>query len=270
MTTITVTNPHRRSSGHFRDVASAELTKFRSVRSSYWSLVVGFLTTVAIAGLVTFAVSNLVDEMTTAERMSFDPTAVSLIGLSLGQLIIASIGIRAVTSEYSSGLIRTTLAAVPRRRSLLLAKATVVGGVAVAAGTVMSTTSFLLGQVLLGRADLGASLGDPGVARALVGAGCYIGVVALVGLGLGTVIRHTGGTWVALFGVVFLLPAITAALPSSWSWLRDSMLSSAGDALMIVRPEGSSMSVSRAVLVCLLWTAGSLGAAAFAISKRDA
>jgi ABC-2 type transport system permease protein len=194
MTTIATSPARRRSSRHFRDVVSAELTKFRSVRSSYWSLALAFLTTVGIGALVTFAISNLADDMTAADRTSVDPAAVSLIGLALGQIVIAAIGIRAITSEYSSGLIRTTLAAVPRRRTFLLAKTAVVGGVAVASGVVISLTSFLLGQLMLGRADLSVSLGDPGVGRALLGAGGFVGVVALVGLGLGTVIRHTGGT----------------------------------------------------------------------------
>lgn len=178
-------------------------------------------------------------------------------------------GVRAITSEYSTGLIRTSLAAVPRRRTLLLAKTAVVGTVTLVSGVLISLGSFVVGQAMLG-ADYNVSLGDPGVLGTILGAGFYVSVVALVGLGLGTVIRHKAGTLTTLVGIVFILPGIVGALPESWSGDHRWLLSSAGDALVTTEHLTGAPSTGRALVICLLWVGGSLGAAAYAISKRDA
>ena len=256
-----------RPSRHLRDATTAELTKLRSVRSGYWSLLVAAVLTVGIGALAGASVSQLASN---GDAVSLgDPTAISLSGLMLGQLIIAGLGIKAITAEYSTGLIRTSLAAVPRRRTFLLAKAAVVGSVTLTSGVAISLVSFLIGQAAIG-SKLSASLGDPGVARAVVGGGLLVSVVALVGLGLGTVIRHTAGTVVALVSVVFVLPGIVSMLGQSWSAVERWMLPTAGEALMSAQPVSGGPSTGRALLICLLWVAGTLGAAAYAISKRDA
>jgi ABC-2 type transport system permease protein len=272
MTTLTAgADVVRRQPGHYRDAVSAELTKFRSVRSPYWSLAVAAVITVGMAVLISVATMHLWPRMSPADQAGLNPTESSLVGLILGQLAIGVLGILAITGEYSSGLIRTTLAAVPRRRTLLMAKATVVGGIALISGLALSLTSFFTGQAIFAGNHVGASFGDPGVARVVLGMGFYIGVVALVGLGLGTAIRHTAGTIVALVSIMFLVPTLIEFLPKSWAGgARSWMLSEAGGTLMTVHTADASMSPARAALVCLLWVAATMAAGAVAISRRDA
>jgi ABC-2 type transport system permease protein len=270
MTTLTVDAKAPRQRGHYRDAVTAEVTKFRSVRSTYWSLAAAAVLTVGLAAIIGFAISNAWTEMAAAERAGFNAVEPSLVGLWLGQLAIGTLGILAITSEYATGLIRTTLAAVPRRRTLLMAKATVVGAVSLAVGTALSLASFGIAQVFLSRRDIQASLGDPGVARVVFGGGLFIAVIALVGLALGTVIRHTAGTVVSLVGLVFLLPNVLDSLPRQWSGIRDWTVSAAGEGLMNLHSDPQILPPGRALFVAFLWVAGSLAIAAFAISRRDA
>jgi ABC-2 type transport system permease protein len=272
MTTMTAgAEVARRQPGHYRDAVSAELTKFRSIRSTYWSLAVAAVLAVGMAVLIPAVTMHLWSGMSPADRAGLNPTESSLVGFIFGQLAIGVLGVLAITSEYSTGLIRTTLAAVPRRRTLLWAKATVVGGIALVSGLLLSLTSFLVGQAIFAGKHVEASLGDPGVARVVLGMGFYIGVIALVGLGLGTVIRHTAGTIVALVGIMFVIPIVIEFLPKSWaSGAQHWMLSEAGGTLITVHTADASMSPARAVLVCLLWVGATLAAGALLISRRDA
>ena len=188
----------------------------------------------------------------------------------IGQLAIGVLGVLAITSEYSTGLIRTSLAAVPQRRTFLFAKAAVIGLIAWIAGTAISLAAFGVGQAILHQEHLGDSLGDPGVARAVLGGGIYIAAIALVGLGLGTVIKHTAGTTVALVGLVFLAPILMDALPASWDAINDWTLPAAGQALATAGETAGVLSPERGLLVCLIWVIGSLAVGAYAITRRDA
>ncbi len=218
MTTLSLPNaPVGKAHPHPRDVVRAELTKFRSLRSSYWSIAATAAVTIGLAVLLTQSAVGSFSGLSPAEQAAFDGTSKSLSGLLLGQLAIGVLGVLAITSEYSTGLIRTSLAAVPHRRTFLAAKAAVVGLVALIAGTAISLTAFGIGQAILNQQHIGDSLADPGVARAVLGGGLYVAVIAVVGLGLGAVIKHTAGTTVALVGLVFLAPTLMDALPASWN-----------------------------------------------------
>ena len=176
----------------------------------------------------------------------------------------------AITSEYSTGYIRTSLAAVPQRLTFLAAKASVVGLVALAAGVAISFASFGVGQAIFNQHDLGASLGDPGVARAVIGGGVYVAVIALVGLGLGALMKHTAATTVVLVGLVFVAPLLMDALPASWDAVNNWTLPAAGQALATAGAVDGVLSPGRGLLVCLIWVGGSLAAGAYAMRRRDA
>jgi ABC-2 type transport system permease protein len=255
---------------HPFDVVRAEVTKFRSVRSSYWSLLVAAVVTVGFAALITNESARNYATMSAADRAAFDPTSDSLTGLLFGQLAIGVLGVLAITSEYSTGLVRSSLSAVPQRFTYLSAKAAVVGVMALAAGLVISFTSFGVGQAIFSQHGLAASLGDPGVARAVIGGGVYVAVIAIVGVGLGAVIKHTAGTTVALVGLVFLVPLLMDALPASWDTVTNWTLPAAGQALATAGETDGVLSPGRGLLVCLIWVAGSLAAGAYAMKRRDA
>jgi ABC-2 type transport system permease protein len=190
----------------------SELTKIRSVRSTYWALVAAVLVTVYIGALICMFTLGA---FSGPRSSSYDPTYLSLLGLIFGQLIIAALGALTFTSEYATGMIRASLTAQPRRGTVFAAKASAFTLVSLAAGLVAAFTSFLLGQAILSRRDLGAALGQPHVLRAVVGAGLFLCVSGLLALGLGALLRNSAAAVTAAIAVLFVSLALPAFLPSS-------------------------------------------------------
>ncbi len=197
----------------FADALLSESTKLRSLRSTYFTLAA---TVVLVVGLGTLISYEVAKNITGLQLLTWDPTAVSLSGLLIGQLTLSAFAVMAITGEYSTGMIRTTLAAVPRRGRLLAAKATVVAAVSLVTGEVISWAAFLSGQAVISGQQPTASLSQPGVARAVAGAGLYLALVALMSMAIGTILRHTAGSIVTVVAILFVLPAIVQALPASW------------------------------------------------------
>jgi ABC-2 type transport system permease protein len=199
----------------FPNLLRSELTKLRSVRSTYWTALAAAVASVAAGGVIC---ARIAAEMTAGQlgRSGFDGTLTSLNGLYLSQIMLGALGVLTISSEYGTGMIRATLAAVPQRRAMLAAKGLVFGLAVLAAGEAMSFAAFGLGQALLSGAHAGASLSQPGVLRAAAGGGLYLTVVGMLGFGLGALIRHTAGALTAFFGVLFLPSALTDLLPVGW------------------------------------------------------
>jgi ABC-2 type transport system permease protein len=191
----------------------SELTKIRSLRSTYWALI----TTVLVTVLIGVLICTFVLGASSGPRSSYyDPTHLSLVGVVFGQLIIAVLGALTVTSEYATGMIGTSLTVQPRRSTLFAAKATALTLVSLAAGLVAAFTSFLLGQAILSRRDLGAALGQPHVLRAILGAGLFLCVSGLLAFGLGALLRYTAGAVTAAIAVLFISAVASSLLPDSW------------------------------------------------------
>lgn len=216
MTIITSTIPAP-SGPHYRlgNLMRSELTKMRSVRSTTWTLVLTIVLTIAVGVIASAVVPGHWSHVSAADRLTFDPTNQSLIGLVIGQLIIGILGILVITAEYGTGTIRSTLAAVPNRGMFLAAKTATFALVALVVGEVVSFTSFFLGQAMLTSPVPHAAIGQPGVLRAVIGGGLYVTILGLLALGLGTIIRHTAGALAAFVGILFIIPALTAAFPTS-------------------------------------------------------
>src|ERR1700730_9936293 len=199
----------------FPNLLRSEGTKLRSVRSTYWTAVVAVLATVALGAAICIRWRH--DLTVHPEDLSgFDATLTSLNGIYLAQVAVGALGVLVISSEYGTGMIRATLGAVPQRRAMLAAKAVVFAASTFIAGEILSFTAFGLGQAILGPSHGGASLGDPGVLRAVVGGGLYLTAVGMLGFGLGALIRHTAGALSAFFGILFALTAIVDLLPTSW------------------------------------------------------
>jgi len=199
----------------FGNVMRSEWTKLTSVRSTYWTAILAVIGTIGI-GIILSAhwASNI--NANSSERIGFDPTNTSLNGIYLAQVAIGTLGVLAITSEYGTGMIRATLGAVPQRRALLAAKGLTFAIVTFVIGELVSFAAFGLGQLVLSHAHAGASLGDPGVLRAVVGGGLYLTAVGLLGFGLGALIRHTAGALSTFFGVLFALTVLADLLPTNW------------------------------------------------------
>ncbi|MDJ1134317.1 ABC transporter permease subunit [Streptomyces iconiensis] len=202
----------------FAHTLRAEWIKLRSLRSTWYTL--ACLLTVGL-GITALSMSSAGQDYTggtAAERAAWDPAGLSLTTYIVAQLVIAVLGILVVTSEYATGLMRTSLTATPRRHRLLAAKVVVATAVAMVAGQVLMFSSFFLGQLLLsGQHVPGAALGDPGVLSAVTGGGLYLAAIALLAVGLGTLMRATAGALATLVGIVFLVPAVSGLFPS---WLQ--------------------------------------------------
>lgn len=201
----------------FARTLRAEWIKLRSLRSTWYTL-----TCLAVVGLgiTALSMSSAGAEYATATAeglQAWDPTARSLMSYLVAQLVVGVLGILVVTSEYATGLMQTTLIATPRRVRLLAAKVVLVAVVALAAGQALMFAAFLSGQAVLSLQDVPrAGLGDPGVLSAVMGGGVYLAAIALLAAALGTIIRAAAGAIATLVGIVFLVPAFSALLPS---WL---------------------------------------------------
>jgi ABC-2 type transport system permease protein len=198
----------------FGGALRSEFTKIRSVRSTYWTLIALVVVTIGIGALA--CVGAVSSHGGAVRGPGWDPTQRSLAGLILGQLIIVVLGALTVTSEYSTGMIRTSLTVQPRRGTVLAAKGVVFTLVSLVTGLVASFASFFIGQAILSSKHLGASLGDPNVLRAVIGGGLFLAVCGMLAFGLGTLLRHTAGAITASIGLLFVLFVLINFLPSNW------------------------------------------------------
>lgn len=205
----------------FLDVLALEWIKIRSVPSTFLALAVAVTVSVGLSALISGVAANEYAQDTQGIRAVWDPTAISTAGGGLGQLALAVLATLVITSEYSTGEIQSSLIAVPTRTRLLGAKAVVVSVIAFLTGEVTTCISFFIGQALISGKAPTASLGDPGVLRALAGNGAYVALIALFSLALGTLLRGTAATISTLVAVLYVLPGIASALPESW---RDPIL----------------------------------------------
>lgn len=246
-------------------VLHAEWIKLRSLRSTYLTMLCAIALGTGLGFLDTISIAHHWATMSAADRAAFDPVGDSFTGLVFAQLAFGLLGVLAISSEYGTGMIRSTLTAIPRRGAVFTAKALVVGAVALVLGEVFAFGTFLLGQATLATAHLDVALTSPGVLRAVSSAGLYLGVVALVGCGVGALLRHTAGGIAVMFGVIFLAWPVARAL-ESWSYLPDKLvLSNAADVLgqvhaLAVKPRLPSLGLAYLDLLLYLVVALGLGA----------
>jgi hypothetical protein len=249
-----------------RDVLASEWTKLFSVRSTYWILLVAVVTPLGTSALVAAAFSH----QPAGGGAPPDPLLPGFISLEYAVLAVAVLGVLAFTTEYSTGLIRTTFAAVPRRRAVLAAKAAVVGALTLVTGEVVAFGSFGLAQAVLSGPHLGVSLSRPGVPGAVLADGLILFVVAMMGVGLGAIVRHTAGGIAAVVGVM-ILPSILALLRPPWGgWLGRFTLLEAARQVTALHPATNLFAPAISLVVLLAWPAAALLAAAVVITRRDA
>src|SRR5688500_10381250 len=187
-------------------VVRSEWTKIRSVASTVWTLSMAVVVTIALGVLVSLLSKHEFDNLSRADRLSFDPTFISFAGMSLGQLAMIVFGVLVVSNEYSTGMIRTSLAAVPQRGTFLFGKILVATLLALAVGLATSFLTFFVGQAALGlyRADLG----DPGVLRAVIGGALYMTLIAMFSMGVATMLRSPMLSLGILMPFFFLISSI--------------------------------------------------------------
>ena len=265
--TIAGTGPDHRAAfraATFGDVLRSEWVKLRSVRSTFWALTVTVVLGVGLGVVISAATAHGYAKLTASAKLSWDPTAVSLDGIGIATLAIAVLGVLCISSEYSSGMIRSSLIAVPRRGRMLAAKSLVFAVVTFVVGEVTSFTAFFLGQALISGHAPHAALGDPGVARAVVGAGLALAALAVLSVAVGALLRHPAAGIACMVAVLFVLPGISQALPDSWRnpvtefWptLADGQLSTVRQSAHTLQPWPGFgvMCLFTAIVYAIAWT----------------
>jgi ABC-2 type transport system permease protein len=267
MTTAATPRPHRArrepGSSHygFGNVARMEWIKLRSLRSTWVTLA---LTVAAAAGISVAVGLN-------TRSANEDLTSNALAGVSAGLLLIGVLGVMVATSEYTSGMIKTTLAAIPNRPLVLAAKAAVFGAIALLLGEAASFISFFGGGLSLRHGIAAPTLGHPGALRAVLLTGASYCLIGLIGLGLGVIIRHTAAAVAVMVGGVYVAAQFIASIAHTlYAYIPISIVA---NSLSTTRPVGAGVYMlspwAGLGLLCL-YAAVLLTAGGVLLTRRDA
>jgi hypothetical protein len=269
---MTTTTPHLADAPRRTlDLLAAEWIKLWSVRSTYLALLAVAVATPAISLGVARAGATYLQSGQQMGRFEIDPMATSFRGIGLAQLIMGVLGALCITSEFGSGLIRATFAATPRRGAVIAAKVVVIGTVTLVFGQIVVIGCFLGTQAVLAPAQVNLSITAAGVPGALFGAGFYLAVVTLVGLGIGAIVRHTAAAIATIVAVFFLIPQVGSVLPKPWDvYFADLMPSTAAQEISTLTPNADLLSVGHAYAMLAGFAVLVPVAGALLLRRRDA
>jgi ABC-2 type transport system permease protein len=259
----------------FGHVMLAEWTKIRSVRSTVWTLMVFVLITIGLTALFSWlSVSHWNGPRAPARdaRILADPVGFIFgAGIGLGQLTICVLGVLLITTEYSSGVIRASLLAVPKRYPMLAAKLVVFGMLLLVLAELVAFGSFFVGSAIL-HSRVSVSLSDTGVLRATLGAGLYLTVLGIFSLAIGAIVRHTAAGISIAIGVVLVLPILAGLLPSSWGAHVNAYLPQQAGSLIyaVHQSSGQLLTAWEGFGVFCIWTVLLLAAGTYLLDRRDA
>ncbi|MFD3548832.1 ABC transporter permease subunit [Streptomyces sp. NPDC058655] len=256
----------------FPAVLKSEWTKIRTVASTIWTLVAALVVTVGLSAALCAFFKASFDDMPAEQRLTFDPTLASFAGMSLGQLAMIVFGVLVVGSEYSSGMIRTSLAAVPGRAGFLFGKLTVATALALVVGLATSFLSFFLGQAILGDRSIG--IGADNVLRAVIGAGLYMAVIALFSMGVAAILRSSILALGILMPFFFLVSNILGAVEATRK-VAQYFPDQAGSKIMQVVPGAMDSGTAPygpwgGFGIMVLWAAAAVLGGYLVLKKRDA
>jgi ABC-2 type transport system permease protein len=248
-------------------VIRSEWIKFRTLRSSWVMLFASFAALVAFGLIIGYNTGKHFHGLAPEDAAASGP----LQGYYMGQLLMGVLGVLFVSGEYGTGMIRSTLGAVPRRLPVLFAKSVVFGAIALVTMVAGSFAAFFASQLFLSHYGHGSSLSDPGVLRAVVGTGVYLGFVGILGGAIGWIVRSTAGGISSLVGLLLVLPVLFQVLPGSWATHVFEYLptEAASSFVMSVRLP-ATLSPGTGFVVFVLWVAAALVAAAVVLRRRDA
>jgi hypothetical protein len=228
----------------------------------------------AAAGMVTIGLIVAYNTRHLTANLQHDDIAKSstLQGYHLGELLIGALGVLFVTAEYSTGMIRSTLAAVPKRTPVLLAKLAVFVGVVAVVMIPVSVVTFASAQGLISHTRVGYSLGDPGVARVVIGTGIYLTLIGVIAASIGWLIRNTAGAIVTYIAVVLIVPGILGGLLGNWgAHVAQYLPSRAGESFSTTFVDsGPNLKPWTGLAVMCLWAVGLLAIALVQLRHRDA
>ena len=255
-------------------IIRSEWLKFWSLRSSWYSLAI---TVLGIIGLNCLFAYGAVTEVNRAHQLhrilppDFDAANTAMRGYLLAQLVIGVLGVLVVSGEYGTGMIRSSLAAAPKRVPVLIGKAVVFAVITFVVTTITAFIAIFPVQPILDSAGIGFSLSSPGVLRAIFGIGFYLTVIGLIGMALAWILRHTAAAIAALMGLILVIPPLTGLLPTDWQpHITPYLPSEAGSQLAAATPDPTGLAGGTALVTVIVWVAVAIIAGAVLLKRRDA
>jgi len=252
----------------------SEWTKLRTVRSTVWSLIFMAGISLGLMSLIAWVIVRQWDTTADEDRLVLQHNPLEiLIGrpVFIAQLVIAVLGVMVISAEYTTGMIRSTFQAQPRRLTVFGAKILVFAALMLVVGEVLSFTAFFLGRAIIA-GHVPVSLDDPGVARSVVGAGLFMAVLGLFSLAFGAIVRHTAGAITGVLGLILIVSNLTVLLPGGWgAHINAWMPTNAGQLIFQPHPAPDALLTPwQGFAVFVAWTALLLAVAAFLLKQRDA
>jgi len=244
-----------------------EWTKLRTLPSTWRTAAFAFVVSIGAGALLVITQANGWATMTPSQRASFDATACSLFGIMIAAVLLGSLGLRSVTAEYASGMIRSTFAAMPARRLVLAGKAAIVAAFAFPVALASNLVAFEIGQRIFAGKHLQVTLGHSGVAGAIVLGAVAVSLIAVIGVGLGGVIRHTAGATAAMAVVIVGGVTFGQLLPAG---LRGYLPGTALQAAVTVHRSSGILTPGTAIIVLGVYAAITLALASIRAAHRDA
>ena len=254
------------------NVVRSEWTKLWSLRSTRWTLLVAFLGQAGLGPLVAAIQMGRWSQLAPHDRLTYDSINTAVGGYHLAQLAIGVLGVLVITGEYSTGMIRSSLMAVPRRLPVLWAKILVYAAVTFVLMLIASLISFFAVQAIVTQHHVQQSIGAPGALRTVIGAALYMTALAVMCTGIGGILRNTAGGIATFVGLLFVLPGIVAILPSSLNNdISPYLPLNAGTTVASHTFDNSNhLAVWTGFLLFVGYTLVAIGLAAWSLMRRDA
>jgi hypothetical protein len=260
MSTVTYTTTTRR-------IVRAEWTKLRTLPSTWRTAVLTMVMAIGFGVAVAFSEAGQWHTMTAQQRQVFDPASASMVGVMIAAVVLGALAVKTVTSEYSTGMIRSTFIAMPARPLVLAAKAATVAVFAFPVALLCNVAGFELGQRIFASKHAQVAIGHPGVVQAMVFGALAASLTAVIGVGLGGLIRHTAGAATTLALVIVGGLTVGQFLPAGW---RQYMPGIATQAAVTVHRSAGLLSPGLALAVLGGYAAIALAAASLRASRSDA
>ncbi len=252
---------------NFSRILKGEWTKVRTLPSTWRTAVFALVFSIGTGAVLVISQANQWHTMTPAQRQTFDPTSCSLFGIMIAAVLLGSLALRSVTAEYASGMIRSTFTAMPTRRLVLVGKAAIVAAFAFPVVLVSNFVAFEIGQQIFAGKHLQVTLGHPGVLMAIVFGAVAVSLIAVIGVGLDGVIRHTAGATAAMAVVIVGGVTFGQLLPAG---LRGYLPGTALQAAVTVHRSPGILTPGTAIVVLGVYAATALAAASIRAAHRDA
>jgi ABC-2 type transport system permease protein len=255
----------------FVDLLRSEWTKMRTLRSTFWALLAMVVVSIGLTCVATAVVASQWDTMSPEDRAHLVADPVGLIfqpAASYAQIAICVLAVMTIAGEYSTGTMRTTLAAVPRRWPVVAAKAIVFGIVAFVASEIVAVVGYLLGRMFLGaHVHVGTDV------RPILGFGLYLVTIGLFALAVATILRHVAGSITAVLALIIVLPNVVSFLPGKWGEYSSTYLPGGDGGQMIMssgRDPSAVVTPWQGYGVLLVWAVATLVLAAVTLTRRSA